>query len=289
MSAKELGAALLVPLIWGIQFVTTKVGVDSFPPLFFVALRFAGVAVLFLPFARGASRREILACAVISVFFGGLCFGLTFAGIHLGTAGIAAVMAQLMAPFTVLFAWPLLGEKPTGQVFFGLTIAFLGVALAMADPGAGVPVAAALLVLGGAAAQGLGNVLAKRLGPIPPMRLMAWLSIFTVPETLLASSLLETGQWQAVRQADLAAWGSLAYATLLGAGVGFALWFWLLGRLPMSRVAPFALLQTVVAMALGVVAMGDQVTLSLVLGALLCLSGVLLTQITLRRKGRAEA
>ncbi|MEO1985388.1 MAG: DMT family transporter [Martelella sp.] len=108
-------------------------------------------------------------------------------------------------------------------------------------------------------------------------------------EPLLASSLLETGQWQAVRQADLAAWGSLAYATLLGAGVGFALWFWLLGRLPMSRVAPFALLQTVVAMALGVVAMGDQVTLSLVLGALLCLSGVLLTQITPRRKGRAEA
>jgi O-acetylserine/cysteine efflux transporter len=284
MTAKELCAALLVPLIWGIQFVTTKVGVDSFPPLLFVALRFAGVAVLFLPFTRGASRREILACAFISVFFGGLCFGLTFAGLHLTTAGITAVVAQLMSPFTVLFAWPLLGERPSAKVFVGLVIAFVGVALATVDPGAGVPVAAALLVLGGAASQGVGNVLAKRLGPIPPMRLMAWLSIFTVPETLLASLLLETGQWQAVRQADLPAWGSLAYATFLGAAVGFALWFWLLGRLPMSRVAPFALLQTVVAMVIGIVVMGDEMTLPLVLGALLCLLGVLLTQIRLGSK-----
>lgn len=155
--------------------------------------------------------------------------------------------------------------------------------------GAGASIAAALLVLGGAASQGIGNVLVKRLGPIPPMRLMAWLSVFTVPETLLASFVLENGHWQAIRHADLAAWGALAYATVLGAAVGFALWFWLLGRLPMSRVAPFALLQTVVAMIVGVAVMGDEVTAPLIFGAALCIAGVLITQVNPTRSAKSAS
>ena len=57
MSSIEAVAALLVALLWGVQFVTGKVGVAAIPPLLFVALCFAAVAVLLLPFTGRPSRQ----------------------------------------------------------------------------------------------------------------------------------------------------------------------------------------------------------------------------------------
>ena len=278
MSPVEVVAALLVPLFWGVQFVTTKVGVEAIPPLLFGALRFAAVAVLLLPLAGKPARREIGVAAVISVFFGGLGFGLYFAGLHLGSASLSAVVAQLMTPFTVLLAWPLVGERPSTRVLAGITMAFGGVALALVDPGQGASAMAALLVAGGAAAQGLGTVLIKRLGPFRPVRLLAWLSLFAAPQLVLASASFEHGQIGALRHAPILAWLSLGYATLFGTVAAFGLWFWLVARCSLARVAPFALLQTVVAIAAGVVFLGKQATTPLVGGALVCMAGVALTQ-----------
>ena len=148
MSSVEAVAALLVALLWGVQFVTGKVGVAAIPPLLFVALRFAAVAVLLLPFTGSPSRREAAAAAVISMFFGSLCFGLFFTGLRLGSAGLSAVLSQLMTPFTVLFAWPLASERPSVRVLVGTALAFGGVALALIDPGRGASATAALLVTG---------------------------------------------------------------------------------------------------------------------------------------------
>lgn len=278
MSPIEVIAALLVPLFWGVQFVTTKVGVAAIPPLLFGALRFAAVAVLLLPFAGKPARSEIGAAAVISVFFGGLGFGLYFAGLHLGSASLSAVVAQLMTPFTVLLAWPLAGERPSARVLVGITVAFGGVALALADPGQGASATAVLLVAGGAAAQGSGTVLIKRLGPLKPVRLLAWLSLFAAPQLILALALFERGQVAALRHAPALAWLSLGYATLFGTMAAFGLWFWLVARCSLARVAPFALLQTVVAIAASVVFLGEQATAPLIGGALVCMAGVALTQ-----------
>lgn len=286
MSLVEVAAALLVALVWGVQFVTSKVGVAAIPPLLFVTLRFVAVAALLLPFAGRPSRREVGAAALVSVFFGGLGFGLFFAGLRLSPAGLSAVVAQLMTPFTVLLAWPMIGERPTARVVIGLAVAFAGVALALASPGGGAPLAGVLLVAGAAAAQGLGNVLVKRLGPLPPLRLMAWLSLFAAPQLGLASAVLEHGQVAALGTAGPLAWLSLAYAVLFGAIGGFALWFWLIGRLSLARIAPLALLQTVFAIAAGVVVLHEPITLPLVAGALVCVAGVALTQLRAARVPR---
>lgn len=289
MSLVEIAAALLVALLWGVQFVTSKVGVAAIPPLLFVALRFAAVAALLLPFAGRPSRRDIGVAALVSIFFGGLGFGLFFAGLRLSPAGLSAVVAQLMTPFTVLLAWPVVGERPTVRVVVGLGVAFAGVALALAGPQSGAPLTGVLLVTGAAAAQGLGNALVKRLGPLPPLRLMAWMSLFAAPQLGLASALLEHGQLPALATAGPLAWLSLAYAVLFGAVAGFVLWFWLVGRLSLARIAPFALLQTVFAVAAGVVFLHEPLTLPLVAGALVCVAGVALTQLPAARLSRPAA
>lgn len=279
MSPIQFVAALLVPLLWGVQFSTTKIGVAAIPPLLFGALRFAAVGVLLLPFAGRPSRREVAAAAVISVFFGGLGFGFYFAGLHLGSASLSAIVAQLMTPFTVLFAWPLVGERPTLKVLMGIAVAFGGVVLALMDPNQKASAVAAILVACGAAAQGLGTVLIKRLGPLKPIRLLVWLSLFAAPQLMLASAWFEEGQLTALRHAPVLAWLSLAYAALFGTVAAFGLWFWLATRCSLARIAPFALLQTVVAIAASVLFLHEPVTALLVAGALICMVGVVMTQV----------
>ena len=278
MSPVEIAAAMAVALMWGLQFVTSKLGLAAIPPLLFVALRFAAVALLLLPFAGRPSRRELHVAAILSVCFGSLCFGLFFTGLELGTAGLSAALSQLMTPFALIFALPVAGERPSRRALLGVAIAFAGVALALVDPSHRPPLIAALLVSGGAASQGLGTALLRRMGPVPPMRLLAWLSLFAVPQLALASLLLEHGQVAALRDAPAAAWLALGYAVVIGAIAAFGLWFWLVGRLPLARVAPYALLQTVFGIGAGIVLLHEPPAPALIAGSLVCMAGVLLTQ-----------
>ena len=80
MSFIQIACAVLVPLLWGYQFVAIKVGVVEFPPLFFLGLRFLAIALLLIPFVRRPTRQEFGPIAVISVFLGGLNFGLFYVG-----------------------------------------------------------------------------------------------------------------------------------------------------------------------------------------------------------------
>jgi len=113
MSAIQIVCAVAVPLLWGYQFVAIKVGVSEFPPLFFLALRFLVIALLLVPFVARPTRQQLGPIAAISLFLGGLNFGLFYVGLGLGSGSMSAVAYQLATPFTVLLAWPLLAERPS--------------------------------------------------------------------------------------------------------------------------------------------------------------------------------
>lgn len=76
MSAIQIVGAVAVPLLWGYQFVVIKIGVTEFPPLFFLALRFLAIALLLVPFVKRPTHQQFGPVAAISIFLGGLNFGL---------------------------------------------------------------------------------------------------------------------------------------------------------------------------------------------------------------------
>lgn len=278
MSPLEILCAVLVPLFWGVQFVVIKVGLAAFPPLFFVGLRFAAVAALLLPFVGRPSRRELGPMIAISVFFGGVNFALFFLGLKQGSASLASVASQLSTPFTILLAWPLLGERLSARVIVGVALAFAGVALTVTEPSAAVEIVPILLIIAAGFALAVGSVLTKRYGPFDPLKLMAWMSLFTVPQVMATSLLVERNQIASLFTADLGAWLAFAYTVVFGGVVGWGLWFWLIARCSMTRVAPFALLQIVFAVAAGVVFLDEPLTPTLVAGGITCIVGVAISQ-----------
>jgi O-acetylserine/cysteine efflux transporter len=279
MSFIQIVCAVLVPLLWGYQFVAIKVGVVEFPPLFFLGLRFLAIALLLIPFVSRPTRQEFGPIAVISVFLGGLNFGLFYVGLGLGSGSMSAIAYQLATPFTVLLAWPLLAERPSLITSAGVLLAFVGVVVLAAGPGLSANVLPILLVVGAAFAFAVANILTKRHGPFDPLMLIAWTSLFTVPQVMLMSLVLEHGQFATLVTADQRGWLALAYTVVIGGIVGFGLWFWLIARCSMARVAPFGLLLPVFALISSVLFLGDRMTPTLTIGALLAILGVAITQV----------
>jgi len=243
-----------------------------------VGLRFVAVAAILLPFVGRPTLRELGPMIAISVFFGGLNFALFFVGLGQGLASVSAVTYQFSTPFTVLLAWPFLGERPSTRVVIGVAVAFGGVALTMAEPGASAKIVPTLTVTAAGFAWAVGSVLTKRYGPFEPLKLMAWMSLFSVPQVMATSLVIEHGQLASLHTAGLTAWLAFAYTVLFGAVAGWGLWFWLIARRSMTRLAPFALLQTVFAVVAGVVFLHEPLTPTLVAGAVICIVGVAITQ-----------
>ena len=279
MSLIQIVCAVMVPLLWGYQFVVIKVGIVEFPPLFFLGLRFLAMALLLVPFVKKPARQELSPVAAISVFLGGLNFGLFYVGLGLGSGSISAVAYQLATPFTILLAWPLLAERPSLVTSSGVLLAFLGVVVLAAGPGLSANAIPILLVVGAALAFAVANVLTKRHGPFDPLMLTGWSSLFTVPQVMLMSFVLEDGQLTSLVTADERGWLALAYTVFIGGIVGFGLWFWLIARCTMGRVAPFGLLLPVFALISSVLFLDEHITPTLIVGALLAISGVAITQV----------
>src|SRR3954465_7358434 len=150
MSAIQIVCAVTVPLLWGYQFVAIKVGVTEFPPLFFLALRFLAIALLLIPFVKRPTRPQFGPIAAISIFLGGLNFGLFYVGLGLGSGSIAGLAYHIATPFPLLVAWPLLAEKPSLTTSAGVALAFVGVVVLAAGPGLSANALPLLLVVAAA-------------------------------------------------------------------------------------------------------------------------------------------
>jgi O-acetylserine/cysteine efflux transporter len=277
--------ALAVAVVWGVNFVVIHVGLDSFPPLLFAALRFCLVA-LALPFVPrpGVPVKYVIA---VGVFLSAGQFGLLFLGIEKGMpAGLASLVLQLQAAFTVGLAVLLLSEQPKPAQLAGGALALAGIGIIAAGRASAVPLGALALTIGAALSWGFGNVATRKAKSPNPLGLLVWSSLVPPLPLLSLSLLTERGDPIEFGVSGVAA---LLYVVILSTFVGFGAWTWLLSRHPASTVAPFTLLVPVVGIAAAWIAL-DEVPSGLELGgAAVVLAGLALTVGLTAPRGAREA
>src|SRR6266849_1271428 len=128
MAPAHLALVLFVVVIWGLTFVATRWALDDFSPPQLTALRFLIAAVPALVLARPRVPWRTLVPVGLTLFLGQ--FLLQFFGIALGMPpGLAAVVVQTQALFTILFAALALGERPARREWIGTAVAFAGLGL----------------------------------------------------------------------------------------------------------------------------------------------------------------
>src|SRR5262245_23478380 len=164
MPPAHIALALLVAVIWGLNFAAMKIGLESFPPLFLTGLRFLIAGVLVLWLARPAVPWPLMLAIAGSWYVAP--FGMPFSAMAAGLApGIASVLDHMQAPFTILFALAI-GERPSRRQAIGLLVALAGLALVGLSIGGDVTAVGFALGVGAGASWAVGNVLYKRVGRV---------------------------------------------------------------------------------------------------------------------------
>lgn len=280
--------AVLVAFLWGAQVTAVKIGGQELPPILMVALRFIMMGLVLLPFCKLPARAQMSRMFAVVSMTGAVHFGLLYCGISMVDASTSAVVYQLSAPFTILLAFLVLGERIAVHVISGIALAFLGVLIVMGGTGKGGEVLGILLVIAAAFAFAVGTIMTKRWGPFHPIQLTAWTALIAAPELLLVSYLTEAGSWGTVGNASLKAWLAVVYTALSGGLVGFGLWYWLLCRHAVQKLSPFLLLVPVFAVGVSQVLLRETLTMPLVAGGIAVLAGIALCQLNINRKVRLE-
>jgi O-acetylserine/cysteine efflux transporter len=192
-------------------------------------------------------------------------------------AATTAIVTQLGAPFSVLLAWAAFGESLGWARAVGLALAFGGVAVLAGEPTLPdpLPLVVAMVAM---FAWAVSNVQVKRVSPIDPMALNGWMALMAAPMLFTVSLVVEDGQAAALAGADWKTWAGVAYTTIGSSVVAYTLWYRLLARHSMNRVVPVTLLGPVVAVAGGVLMLGEVLTWQKVVGGLITIAGVAAVQ-----------
>jgi O-acetylserine/cysteine efflux transporter len=203
-------------------------------------------------------------------------------------ASLAVIVVHLEVPFGVLLAVIILRERPGLRRIIGMLLSFSGILLIAGQPSLDDQMFAIFLTGGGALVWAIGQLMIKRLGTaVDSFSLVAWVSVFSGPQMILASYLIEDGQWLAIQQASWVGWGTVAYLGIVMTALGYGIWYRVLSRNPMSQVMPVLLLLPVVTIASSIVLLGERPAPVVLAGGAIVLTGVAIIVFT-RDSGRSK-
>lgn len=280
MPTRDLALAVLVQVLWGVGFAMAKPAVAHFPPLVMMSIAYLVTTVVLLPGAWRRIRTPWPRLALIALLAATVQGALIFNGLKALPASTATLLIQLQVPFAVLCAWAIGRDRPDARRLAGIAVALAGVLLVAGAPAAAAGWPALLVTLGSlswAGGQALMQVLARDAGRV----LTAGIAISAVPQLLLASALTEHGQVTALLTASTSQWAAVLTFSLGGFALAYTIWYGLLLRHPMDRVAPFMLLMPVIGVAFSALALGERPSGQELAGGAVILAGLAL--VVLRR------
>ena len=270
---RDIGLALSVPIIWGMGIVFAKAGLDEFPPLFLMSMRFtvsALVLVWFFPPPIG-QLRAIFLIALVSAT---IQYGLTFYGLAGLDASSAVLFMQLEVPFTATCAAIFLNDKLGWKRVCGMIVAFFGVVLIAGAPSVRNQLFPAFLVIAGVFTWAIGQVMIKKMVTITGFQLIAWVSVFAGPQMLVSSLILESGHLGLLKNATLIGWGAVIYMGIVMTALGYGIWYHLLKKYDVNQVVPFLLLLPVTSILGAVLFLGERPSIRILIGGVVVITGV---------------
>jgi drug/metabolite transporter (DMT)-like permease len=280
--ARQVWAALaVIYFVWGSTYVAIKIAVDTLPPLLTAGTRFltacAILAVILA--ARGKSlrisRRELRACALAGLLLLTLGVGV----VHVAETRIDSSVAAMIAgtvPLQIILMRLLAGENVARATRISTIAGLAGLVLVVAPGlGSGSTALGLAVSISAAASWALGSFLSKRLA-LPRDPFVAAVYEMLAGGTFLTVAGLALGEWRDVNGATLTASSVAAWAYLVVAGsvIGFTAYAWLLRVAPISLVVTHQYVNPLVAIALGMLVLGERPSPWSIAGALIVVGAV---------------
>jgi drug/metabolite transporter (DMT)-like permease len=271
-----------VYVVWGSTYLAIRVVVRTIPPFVSAGTRFLVGALLvggFLAARFGWRRLRVRPAELAScTFVGGMLLlggnGLvTIAEQHIAS-GLAALVVAAVPLWIVLFRFGS-GDRPATATIAAVLVGFGGIALLLAPGGGSTRIVGILTVLVASLLWSIGSYGAPRL------RLPADPFVTTVYEMVAGGVLMlivaaargEFGRFHPSEISGESAWAWL-YLVIAGSVLAFTAYVWLLQNAPISLVATYAYVNPAVAVLLGALILGEQVTWPVLVGGLVVIASV---------------
>ncbi|HWI31078.1 MAG TPA: DMT family transporter [Microbacterium sp.] len=265
-------------LLWGVPYLFIKVAVDSYSPAAIVCARTLVGALLLLPFAlRNNALRPalakwpwVLAFAAIEIAGPFLLLGHAEQTLPSGLTGLLVATVPLFAAVIAFARGDRASLKPARIV--GLVIGFLGVAIIVIGPGLGVDGGVGLIAIGEVLLVAICYaiapfIVARRLGAVPALGTvtlsLAVVGIVYLPIAVATQHTVPT----------IEATVSVVLLGVLCTAVAFITFFALIARVGPVRAPLFTYVNPVVAIVLGVLILGEELTPALLVGFPIVLAG----------------
>jgi O-acetylserine/cysteine efflux transporter len=278
MNFKQILLALIVPITWGLGFTLAKIGMEQFPALLIMTIRFgiAGLILVWFTKPPWGHMREIFVVALIGST---IQYGLTYNGLKGIDASTAAILVQLEGPILAIMGTFLLKEKLGITRALGMGLAFIGVLIIAGEPRLDGHIDSVILLIAGSAVWAVAQIMISRLKDLSGITILAWVAIMATPQMFIASLLIEDGQWLAIITASYIDWSIILYLALIMTVLGYSVWYHLLSSLDVGKVSPFLMLLPITSIIAGIVLLDEKFTSSMAIGGLLIMAGVASTLI----------
>ena len=228
-------ALMLLCLIWGYNWVVMKNALHFAAPFDFAALRTVlGALCLFivmLILKKPFSIKEIPSLIVLGLLQTAGFTGLLVWALVEGDAGKTAVLTYTMPFWTMLLAWPLLGEKLRGWQWPAALFSLMGILFILDPLHLGTDVFSMILAIVSGISWALAVILAKKLQARSPnldlISLTAWQMFFgSIPIVIVALMTHTTSiEWSGYFI------GALIYNSVFGNAIAWLLWLYALRHL----------------------------------------------------------
>jgi drug/metabolite transporter (DMT)-like permease len=257
---------LAVYLLWGSTYLAVRLAIETVPPFLMMAVRClaAGVLLSLLAWAGGARwprAAEWRGAALVGLLFFVGCHGVMAWAQRSVPTGFAALMLATV-PLWVPLIELAHGERPSGRMIAALAVGFVSVGWLI---GAGhdvaldrLPAPAVIALLAAALSWALGSVVSRVVALPTSVTLAAGLELLSGGVALLIGSALGGGfaDFDPAAVSARSA-GGLAWLILVGSVLTFTVYGWLLRMVRPERVATYAYVNPVVALALGWLVLGE--------------------------------
>jgi drug/metabolite transporter (DMT)-like permease len=291
-SGKPILALAVMSAIWGYNWVVMKEGLRFCDPFVFAAVRILPAAViLFVILFRTKENwrpRQVKWTILLGFLSTTVGSGLPLWALAGGAAGKTAVLLYTMPFWTILLAWPILGERIRGLEWLAVVLAFAGLALIIAVDAVGANLWASILaVIAGISWAGSAIItrIMRRDPEFDVLSATTWQMIYGTVPLIIISILMPSPpiQWTPVFIV------ALLYNIILVCVIAFLLWFYVLEKLQAGMATMGTLVTPVLALIFARIQLGEIPSSREGLGIILILSGIgLLGGIAFLRNRRRE-
>jgi drug/metabolite transporter (DMT)-like permease len=275
-------AFFAIYILWGTTFLAIRVAVEELPPLFAAGTRFfvAGTVLFLFMRIKGQAwptRVQWRNLAIMALLMFVVEYGPLFWAEKYVPSGIAAVLAATIPILTMLSEVALRQQPFRWMLLVSTLLGFCGVAILMLRGGAAQSfgLLPCFAILAGSIGWALGSVLTRSMDMPKSRPLTAGIAMMLGGATLLGLS-GAFGELQPLPHISLRAGGALLYLIVVGSLLAFTAYVWLLGHFSAGRLASYAYVNPIVAVALGHFIASEPVTLQTLAGSALVLVSVFL-------------